>query len=176
MNKSNQSGTTMVAIPVIAALIACGAITGCSGTNPDTPAAGAAATGAGSAAPVTIAKTAPVISMQASKPLPDGYPADIAPIYEPSTVTHAMKMGSGVALQYLVTAQTTDSVDVVAKSLAENYKAQNVRVNQTPLNDKGVGQIVVSKDGYGIAITYSAGDKPDTTSLTYNVNPQRGRH
>lgn len=169
MNKSNQSGGAMVAILLVAVLIASGALVGCSGASPDTPAAATAATGADSAAPVA--------PKQASEALPEGYPADVAPIYEPSTVTHAMKLGSGVMLQYLVTAETADSVDVVAKSLAEHYKAQGVRVNQTPLNEEGVGQIVVSKGGYGIQMTYAAMDaKPGTTNITYNVNPQPGRH
>lgn len=128
------------------------------------------------AQPVDMVVSAPAGSEPASKALPDGYPGDVAPIYEPSTVTYAGKMGSGASLKYLVVADTEDDLDMVIESLTEYYTARGVKINETPLNDEGVGQMVFSKDDYGISITYSAADKPNTTNISYSVSPQRARN
>lgn len=38
----------------------------------------------------------------------------------------------------------------------------------------GTSQDAASKDGYGIIMTYTAGDRPGTTRITYSVRNQRG--
>lgn len=179
------NSTRIRALRIAATLLAIGFLAGCSGSDDNATSASApqdnspgatAASDADNAPPATMAKSEAVAPKQASKPLPEGYPADVVPLYEPSTVTVAMKMGSGRSLKYMIIVETTDSVAVVAKSLADHYKAQGVKINQAPLNEEGLGQMVASKGGYGIMMIYGSGDKPGTTNITYDVTPQRGRH
>lgn len=180
MKKTSQHGGSMTVILVIVVLIVAGALvynaSGGFSTSPEELNGATASAELDRAAPDTTVESAPARSEQTSKPLPDGYPGDTAPMYESSTVTLATKMGSGVSLQYLVVAETDDDIDVVARSLADYYETQGVKVKQTPLNDKGVGQIVVSRDGYGVAITYGPADQPSGTSISYSVRPQRARN
>lgn len=171
MKKSNQDGRSVIAMLVITAFLASGAIAGCSNASQDEPAVTPAVD---SARPDTTAEVDAAPTTQTPKTLPDGYPRDAAPIYEPSTITHAFKMGSGQALKYMIVVEIDGSVDAVAQALADYYKGLDARVNQTALNEKGVGQLVVSKNGYGIIMTYSAGKKSDTTSVNYDVHQQRG--
>ncbi|MGY0798138.1 hypothetical protein ACW7G0_03660 [Lysobacter sp. A286] len=160
---------------MIVAFIAGGVLVGCSGAGQDEPASAPPVASADGVRPDAAPTSDTAMPEPASKPLPEGYPDNAAPIYEPSTITHVFKMGSGATLKYMVTAQTGDSVDVVAASLADDYKAQGAEVSETPLNEEGVGQVVASKDGYGIIMTYSTGDTPGTTNITYDVHKQRGR-
>lgn len=175
MSKSNRNGGPATAMLVVAAFIAVGALAGCSGTGQDEVVVASPAAVADHARPDATTEPDVAASEPASTPLPEGYPGDAAPIYQPSTVTHAFKMGSGAMLKYMVTAETGDSVDVVASSLADDYRSRGANVSVTPVNEKGTGQVVASIDGYGIVMTYSAGEKPGTTSITYDVHPQRGR-
>lgn len=175
MNPSRQNASPAIAPLVVAILIAGGALAGCSGDSRDEPADAPPVAAADSARPDAIAESDSGMPGPASKPLPEGYPGDVAPIYEPSTVTHAFKIGSGAMLKYLVTAETDDGVDIVAASLADDYKSQGAEVSGTPLNEEGVGQVVASRDGYGIIMTFKAGETPGTTTITYDVHKQRKR-
>lgn len=103
--------------------------------------------------------------------LPADYPAKAAPIYKPSTTAMAMKMGNG----WLVTVSSKDDVKDVAKSIKATYEKLGAKVDVTPFNDKGVGQLVASYGGYGSIITYNTDTDKNITSITYHVDPQAKR-
>lgn len=107
-------------------------------------------------------------SVAESKPLPDGYPTDEAPIYQPSTVTFTSTIGDG----WMVIVESEDSTEDVARSIFDNYTALGATVSQEPLNDKGVGQVVGSNGGYGVIVTYGTDDDKNVTSISYDVKPQ----
>lgn len=188
MNKSNQSGgVTVIIVVIVLLIVAAGVIyyvRGDSGAHQGEPTGIAATAAAGSAPPgsmpktavdsappATMAKPAPAEPRQASTPLPEGYPAGVVPLFDPSTVVHASAMGSGSSLQYVDVVESRASSDIVADSIAGHYKAQGASVNQIPLDEEGTGLTVVSKDGYNVLMTYGRADKLGYTSISYYVSP-----
>lgn len=104
--------------------------------------------------------------------LPDGYPADAAPIYKPSKITLATSMGDG----WMVYAETNDDIEDVAKNIMAEYGAMSDKITQSAIGEQeeGVGQVAGGNAGYGIIITYSVDDdKSGVVGISYHVDPQR---
>lgn len=170
VNNSKQSGSVLVIVLVVALVICFVAAyfiplgvyadRGKAVTKPTAP------------APAISADTS---TDQESKPttpkpddLPDGYPVDAAPIYDPSTVTFSSAAGTG----WLVTAETSDSLAKAGQTIADTYQALGATVSQDPINDEGVGQVVTSYGGYGILVTYSFDSDKSVTNISYNIEAQ----
>lgn len=175
MNKSSHGKGARVVMRIVTGFIAGAVLVGCSADGRDEPAGTTISVDSGHAVPESTAKSDTSSVTRVSGSLPAGYPVEIAPVYEPSTVTYAGKMGSGKMLKYMVVAETDDRVETVAESLVDGYKARGAQVSRSAMNEDGVGQVVASQDGYGIIMTYSAGNQPGTTRINYDVHPQRER-
>lgn len=110
-------------------------------------------------------------SMPESLPLPDGYPSTEAPIYQPSTITYASKIGDG----WVIAAESRADINAVTQSIYDTYQSLGAKVTQTPLNEEGVGQVAGGNAGYGVIITYNTDNEKNVTSISYNVSPQPKR-
>lgn len=171
MSRSNQSGSAMVIAIIVAVVVIAGGATAYFMTKDSDDNNKTVTT---TDTDVTAGDTTKQNNQAPAEPesLPDGYPADAAPIYKPSKITLATSMGDG----WMVYAETNDDIEDVAKNIMAEYGAMSDKITQSAIGEQeeGVGQVAGGNAGYGIIITYSVDDdKSGVVGISYHVDPQR---